>query len=188
MNCRSCRKERNEPLSWTDRFKAWVLKHLSDEITDTKAESFTQGFSQGYEKGRADGIKRVEDNYHLQRAMLERDSIPMECQVELRDVLDARKDTQSVWRLYIGGKEVADNELVELKSQATYFVNTRLWRIMQESVKQKAIEKAVLQSKNWEETLAGKMLLHDVGLRNAMMDAILKAEARNPASVPTQSN
>lgn len=187
MQCRACKKERNEPLSYVDRFKAWILKHLSDEITDTKAESFTQGFTQGYEKGRNEGKERTEERYRFERSMLERESIPLEYQIDLRDVLDTRKDAQGIWRLFIGGQEIGDSELVELKSQATFLVNTRLWRIMQETVKQKAIEKAVLQSKNWEEALAGKMLLHDVGLRKTMIEAIEKSEARHHASAPLQN-
>lgn len=178
MNCQSCRKERNEPLSYTDRFKAWVLKHLSEELTDTKAESYTQGFARGYEQGRKDQSDVYVQQQEFHRVFTERNAIPLDCQINLHDVIEARKDAQNIWRLYVGGKEIEDAELAELKAQATYLLNTRLWRILQESVKQKAIEKSVLQSKNWEEALAGKMLLHDVGLRNSMIDAIVKAEAK----------
>lgn len=74
----------------------------------------------------------------------------------------------------LAGEPLTPTEQEQLKSEADYLSRSNLWRIMQETVKAKAIEKSVVQSKNWEEVLGGKMMLHNLGLLHAMVDRILK--------------
>lgn len=174
MKCQACRKERNEPLSYTDRLKAWVLKHLTDELADTKADSFTSGFGQGYEKGFAEAQRLAEERFALQKMMFERDSIPLAFQVNLHDVVDSKAGT-----LYLNGRKASDDEVLLFKNEADSIKRMRLWEIMQETVKQKMLEKAVLTSKNWEECLAGKMGLHTLGLLRSILDAVEKSKITN---------
>ena len=178
MRCNSCKKERNGPLSHWERFKLWLAKLLHDDIQDITADAFTSGFGDGYKRGFEDAKERskaqVEAAHQLLADTTGRE-IPLDFQVDLHEVVDVRKQGGKL-RLFIGGFQCTDSEVKDLKAQATLLQPTRLWRIMQETVKQKAIEKAVIDSKTWEETLSGKMMLHDLGLLRSIVDAVEKAE------------
>ena len=177
MQCHKCRKERNEPLSWLDRFRLWVLRHLEEELHDEKSDAFTNGFGQGYARGGADAKAVWEADRNFQK-QFETVYPTAECAVSLVDVLDARPDGSGGYRLYIGGQEASRETVTQIKAEVEFFERSRLWYILQETVKQKAIEKAVLQSTKWEECLAGKMLLHDVGLRKSMLEAVKRADTK----------
>ena len=172
MRCDSCKKERNNPLTYWDRFKLWLATFLTNDINDLRAESFTSGFGDGYKKGFEDAKTAASG----QVAYLEsRNPIPLDFQVDLHDVVDLRKEGGKLF-LFIGGLKATQDQVRELKNQAIVLQPTRLWRIMQETVKQKAIEKAVIESKTWEEALSGKMMLHDLGLLRSIVDAIEKSD------------
>jgi len=136
-------------------------------LADAKSESFTSGFGQGFRKGVDETELRLKESLALQRQMLERDSIPLDYQVNLHDVLSITKG-----KFFLNGREVEADELSALKGEAISLSNFRLWAIIQETIKQKGIEKAVLESKNWEEVLAGKMMLHDLGLIRSIIQGL----------------
>ncbi len=59
-----------------------------------------------------------------------------------------------------------------LKAEASYFQRSKLWCIMQETVKQQAIEKCALESTNWETTFSGKMMLYNLGILSSIVKTI----------------
>jgi hypothetical protein len=152
-----------------------VLKHLQDELSDEKADSFTSGFGDGYKKGYEEAEKRAKEQTEFHHKYeCGKGGLPMGVQVDLRDVLDARPDAKGVYHLHIGGSPLKDADAKQLKAEADSLLRMRLWTIMQETVKQRAIEKAVLNSENWEQALAGKMMLHDLGLIRSIAEGAAK--------------
>lgn len=55
---------------------------------------------------------------------------------------------------------------------------------MQETIKQKAIEKGMLQSTDFEQVLSGKLMLHNLGIMNSIVDLI--KSLREPEQIITQ--
>ena len=52
MRCTDCRKKEAEVTTVWERTKDWLLyKLFSEEVSDVKAQSFTQGFGDGYKMG-----------------------------------------------------------------------------------------------------------------------------------------
>lgn len=90
--------------------------------------------------------------------------------IDITQVLQVSKDHM----LCIDGKPLTELEVSKLKEEARVLESFRIWLIMQETVKQKAVEKGFLESKDWEETLAGKMMLHNLGLLKSILEVIQK--------------
>lgn len=72
----------------------------------------------------------------------------------------------------LDGKEINAVELKNLKSEVATFKQFRLYQIFQETIKQKAIEKSVNQSINFEGVLSGKMMIHNLGIIKSIIDVI----------------
>lgn len=99
--------------------------------------------------------------------------------VDVNDVVTVSKDGKD---LLIGGNKMSDIELKNLKEEVKALKNFRVWRIMHETVRHKAIEKGILLSNEWEETLAAKMMLHNLGLLKSVLDVI---DRFTPQVIPT---
>jgi hypothetical protein len=74
--------------------------------------------------------------------------------------------------LKINGEAVTEIELKNLKQEVKTLEQFRIWQIIQETLKQKAIEKAVLQSENYEQVVAGKMMIHNLGIIKSIVNLI----------------
>lgn len=77
-------------------------------------------------------------------------------------------------RALIGGLSFTEQEVKNLKTEIKVLSQLQLWQIFQETIKQKAIEKAVLSSTDWEQVLAGKMMIHNLGIQKSIVDLIEK--------------
>lgn len=139
------------------------------------------GFGDGYKKACDSKIKEstmVLDQIQSLEWKLESAIHPLTPQgkleaVKIQDVLDTIiAGGKPV--LLLDGHQLSEADRDQLKVEADYFTRSRLWRIMQETVKHKALEKAVTNSKSWEETLGGKMMLHNLGILQSIVGAILK--------------
>lgn len=74
--------------------------------------------------------------------------------------------------LLLNGEPITEIELTNLQQEVKALKNFRVWRIMQETVRERAIEKGLLTSTKWEETLAGKMMIHNLGLLKSIADVL----------------
>lgn len=72
----------------------------------------------------------------------------------------------------LGGKEIGESEIKQLKVEADILQRSNLWRIMQETVKAKAMDKAFTQSTNWEQVLSGKLMVHNLGIQQSIVKLI----------------
>lgn len=90
-------------------------------------------------------------------------------------VIAAKLDKANRIRIFIGGKLADKSELQRLKQEAELLLSSHLWSILTETVKSKAIDQSLRESKTWEEVLSGKMMLHNLGLLESTVRAIEKA-------------
>lgn len=65
-------------------------------------------------------------------------------------------------------------EKKRMKEEVRWLVESRIWQIFQETIKQKAIEKSIFQSTDWEQVLAGKMMLYNLRIMQDIVDSIAK--------------
>lgn len=88
--------------------------------------------------------------------------------VDPKQVLVVTKERKMV----VDGEVLSDIEIKNLQDEVKSLKNFRIWRIMQETVKHKAVEKGFIESLSWEQTLSGKMMLHNLGLLRSIVEVI----------------
>jgi len=146
-----------------------------EELLDYGQEKFTQGFGDGYKKGREEMQQKLNESQEFWTKYNEQmQPLKLDWQVDLHEVLDLRKDAKGIPHFFIGGKKVEGAQLQELKAEAITWLKSGLWSIIMETIKQKALEKATIESTQWEHTLAGKMMLHDLGLIRSIVEGLEK--------------
>ncbi len=64
--------------------------------------------------------------------------------------------------LYLGGRKMSDNELRQLQAEVKALEGFRVWSIMTNSVRYIAQDKIFNKSLNFEEVMAGKMMLFNL--------------------------
>lgn len=72
----------------------------------------------------------------------------------------------------LGDHELTKRELELLKAEVSAWQAGQLWRIMQETVKEKAIEKGFYQSTDFEQTAFGKAMVHNLGIQSSILKII----------------
>jgi hypothetical protein len=77
---------------------------------------------------------------------------------------------------YINQEPITKEKAGQLKSEADLLDKFLLWNILQETVKQKAINIAVMDSTNFEQVMFGKAMIHNLGIIKAIVTNILKLD------------
>lgn len=88
--------------------------------------------------------------------------------VEPLDVIVVTKERQ----LTIGGEPVTEVQLKNLQAEVKALKTFHLWRIMQETVKNRAVESGFIKAENWEQTMSGKMMLHNLGILRSIVEVL----------------
>jgi hypothetical protein len=73
---------------------------------------------------------------------------------------------------YLNLEPITKPKALQLSQEAGLLKSMLLYDVIQESIKQEAMNKAVTCSKNWEEVLAGKMMLRNLGVIKKIIDTI----------------
>ncbi len=94
------------------------------------------------------------------------------CSVDPLQVLEARQEKGQRLRVFLGKDELTESQIKQLKVEVDLLQRSNLWRIMQETVKAKALEKAFTQSTDWEQVLSGKLMVHNLGIQQAIVKLI----------------
>lgn len=92
-----------------------------------------------------------------------------EWQVDKYNVLEIKNG-----KVFVGGEALVEADINRLQGEVKALEEFRIWNIMQETIRQKAVEKSVLHSENWEQVLAGKMMIHNLGIIKSILEVIKK--------------
>lgn len=114
---------------------------------------------QGYEQGVIDERERNDHNKNMYQLLAQ------EWFVQPEDVFIVNPQGN----MFLGGNEMTKTEISNLQGEIKFIERSQLWKIMQETLRQKAIEKSVLNSTEWEQVLAGKMMIHSLGIFKSVM-------------------
>ena len=126
-------------------------------------DAFDRGFLKGYEQAREeyeDRIDRIVDDRYSERHWL----------VNPNKVIYVSPSGN----VYLGNEVIQKDVAQRLREEARYIDKTYLWEIFQETVKQQAIDKAVIKSTNFEHVLGGKLMIHNLGILKNIVERIKK--------------
>ena len=177
MLCTACRKVPEMRTRW-EKFRAWIMHWFHEEMLEWGDEKFTQGFGEGYKAGHYHAKEMYSYAGELGRVVQDikdgfKDKLKLNTSLDAREVLAgmANEKGETVG-LTLGGEKLSDEAIKELKGEIDYLKKTRIWSILNETVRKLAIDKAINQSTDFEQVLSGKMMLHDLGIINSIIGAI----------------
>lgn len=148
------------------KIKDWLYrKFISKGFLELKKEAYDNGYNHG----------KNEFNEYVD-AMVNMRLSKDHWLVNPDDVLTVN-ERQIV---FLNGEQISDIEIKELKAEAKAIKNMKLWRIMQETLRQKAVEKSVITSDASvlrdvnPELISGKMMIHSLGIMKSIVDVLDK--------------
>lgn len=74
----------------------------------------------------------------------------------------------------LNGQQIPVNQLKRLKQEALYMQETELWKIFQETIRNSAHKMIFLNSTNFDDVVAGKLMLHNLNIQKKIVDKFSK--------------
>ena len=75
---------------------------------------------------------------------------------------------------YLGGKAITNEERKQLRTEAKLLKTLRIWKVLQETIRQKSLEKGMIEATEWEHVLFAKAMLHDLGIMQSIVKQLEK--------------
>lgn len=98
------------------------------------------------------------------------------CSVNARDVVTYNDKTNL---LYLGGEQIGKLEAHSLLEEVRFLEKTKVWQIMQETLRSQAMEKAFKSSVNFQDLLTAKLMLYNLDVQKKICDTVRKVNG-NP--------
>jgi hypothetical protein len=95
------------------------------------------------------------------------------CSISVNDII---YDIEG--KIFIGGKQVGDTELRSLIAEAKALEGFRIWTIMQETVKNEAMDKGFNKAVSFDDLMTCKLMLHNLGILKSIVKVIKKQEKK----------
>lgn len=74
--------------------------------------------------------------------------------------------------VFIEGEQISHSEALSLKQEAKMLQNTRLWSIMQETLKSNARDTMITKSRTFEDMRSGKLMLYNLDIQKKIIAAV----------------
>lgn len=85
----------------------------------------------------------------------------------------------------LGGKKLKDNELSNLRNEASIIQQTQLWKIMMETLKNTAHQHLFTQMKTLDDAHWGKAILYALSIEETILKGLEKAHVNVPVQAKT---
>lgn len=80
--------------------------------------------------------------------------------------------------IFVNGEQISHSEALSLQAEAKFIQKTRLWSIMQETLKDHAQKTMITQSKSFEDMRSGKLMLYNLSVQKNLLDVAQKYKVR----------
>ena len=144
-----------------EKFRNWVYVtffsfHFNQVVAKARknAEEYgkAMGFLEGLEKGRQEISSLIKDDLYI-------------------DINSVISETDG--KTYLGNNLITEQDKENLIAEAKTINSFTYWKLVQETIKQRATEKSMLLSTEWEHVLAGKMMLDNLNIQRKILKLIL---------------
>lgn len=135
------------------------------DIEKTRQEAYQVGIASGYNQAKMDlealVDKRALDLYTNQNWLVNPNQI---FQVTKTNIP------------YLNQEPITRAKLKDLQQQAKTLLGFELWAILTNMIRQKAIEKAIKESTEYNHVLPGKMMVHNIALMESLVKYIAEVD------------
>lgn len=97
------------------------------------------------------------------------------CSVDPDMVLTYDKKTNLI---FLKGEQISYSEAISLQQEVKFLKNTRIWSIMQETLKSHAYDTMVTKSKTFEDMRSGKLMLYNLNIQDKITSAVERFKIR----------
>lgn len=168
--CLECRKQTKELDSVWDRIRLWFFNRFHKDIIDLSQDRYTQGFGDGYKNG-VQMTKEREREYInaliTENQMLRKEKSIDFTPLDINSVLHINKNV-----VYLGGKELTQSQKEQLHAEAGIFMQSSLWKVLQESLKEHAYQVMFEKSQTFDDMRTGKTMLYNLSIMRKMIDLL----------------
>ena len=77
--------------------------------------------------------------------------------------------TQAKGKIYVGGKEITENETKQFEAEVKALEGFRIWKIINETVRGQAMDKGFNKSLTYDDLLTSKMMLYNLDIINSVI-------------------
>ena len=82
------------------------------------------------------------------------------------------KDRQG--NIFLGQEKLTESEIRAIGQEIKFLKETRVWNIINETIKRDAMDKMFKNAKTTDDMFAGKMMLYNLDLTNKIINILLK--------------
>lgn len=130
------------------------------------------------------------DSLRFENALLEQKNTELRLSKQVNPIESWSVNPQSVFSvsntglILLNGEQITSQELKNLKSEVRALKEFQIYNILQNTLRQKAVEKAVLTStdlyslKGNEQVLAGKMMVYSLDILKTIIESVDKAKVK----------
>lgn len=173
--CVDCRTKEAMFSKW-EKIRSWFAWHLFPiDLKDERTNVYAAGFGDGYKQGFA-RCKELESQTldYYKNLVIELQSVPSSLpELDKRYILLLEtKNNKKV--LTLGGEQIPENLLSELKEEAITFKKMKLHSLFQETLKGQAYGIMFEKSKDFDDMKTGKMMLYNLGVQENIIELLHK--------------
>jgi len=158
------------------RLYKWFCKYYSKELALDFEKKTSETIKATYENAEAlakqyyEGIieKKVGERYSARNWLVDPNSV----------ILITNSGA------YLNHEPIMKDKAKQLKQEATFLTGSLLWNILTNTLRQKAIEKSVMESLNYEQVMFGKAMVHNLSLIESIVNRL---EVINTDKIPDVS-
>lgn len=100
--------------------------------------------------------------------------------IDLKEVFVVTKEH----KMLLGGELLTEVDLKNLQSEVKALKAFRLWRIFNETLRNKAVEMGFIKAENWEQTMSGKMAIFNLDVLKSITDVLEQAKPLHTPPAP----
>ena len=148
-------------------FKKFFSEQIEKDIESRLSSTWEEAERQGYDKA------KVYFNEQVEREVTRKYSIS-NWLVDPNRVFVVTKSGA-----YLGLDPLPKAKAKDLKTIAVLLKDSMLWDLLHNTLRQKAVDKSVIESTNWEQVLFGKAMIHNLGIIKALVEYIADIDVEN---------
>ncbi len=171
-----------------EKFTHWIafllLKdRIEDVLQDMRVVGFQEGHIQGFSQARKNNEQGLIDLYEQGKHDGRKELSESLASINPDNIIDIDLLSQGI--LKIAGEQITEEELKNLREEAVYLKNCRIWTLLVDTIKTEAQKTMFYKSQNFEDMRTGKMMLYNLRLLEIIVNRVESYKINKPQDAET---